>query len=104
MTGSIECGMRRSIGGCGTEFCEAIHPAPMEPCIFGIFSPVLLLPEGILERPSAAQLRAIVAREMCRVRLRDNLTCVVTTGGAVASRSLAGSNSRGRGRSDALRG
>jgi bla regulator protein BlaR1 len=48
--------------------------APMEPGIFGIFRPVLLLPEGILGRLSAAQLRAIIAHEMCHVRRRDNLT------------------------------
>ncbi|HUY95202.1 MAG TPA: M56 family metallopeptidase [Terracidiphilus sp.] len=51
--------------------------APMEPGIFGIFRPVLLLPEGILERLSAGQLRAIVAHEMCHVRRRDNLTFFV---------------------------
>jgi bla regulator protein blaR1 len=51
--------------------------APMEPGIFGIFRPVLLLPEGILEKLSAAQLRAIVAHEMCHVRRRDNLTFAV---------------------------
>ena len=52
-------------------------PAPMEPGIFGIFRPVLLLPEGILERLSAAQMRAIVAHEMCHVQRRDNLTFAV---------------------------
>ena len=46
----------------------------MEPGIFGIFRPVLLLPEGILDRLSAGQLRAILAHEMCHVRRRDNLT------------------------------
>ncbi len=35
---------------------------------------MLLLPEGILERLSAEQLRAIVAHEMEHVRRRDNLT------------------------------
>ncbi|MGB8844191.1 MAG: M56 family metallopeptidase [Terracidiphilus sp.] len=52
-------------------------PAPMEPGVFGIFRPVLLLPEGILERLSAGQLRAIVAHEMCHVRRHDNLTFAV---------------------------
>ncbi len=46
----------------------------MEPGVFGIFRPVLLLPQGILERLPAEQLRAIVAHEMCHVRRRDNLT------------------------------
>ena len=52
-------------------------PAPMEPGVFGIFRPVLLMPEGILERLSAGQLRAIVAHEMCHLRRRDNLTFAV---------------------------
>ena len=51
--------------------------ALIEPGIFGIFRPVLLLPEGILERLTAEQLRAIVAHEMCHVRRRDNLTFAV---------------------------
>ncbi len=46
----------------------------IEPGIFGIFRPVLLLPEGILDRLAPEQLRAIVAHEMCHVRRRDNLT------------------------------
>ncbi len=49
----------------------------LEPGIFGIFRPVLLLPEGILERLSAEQMRAIVAHEMCHVRRRDNLTYAI---------------------------
>jgi uncharacterized protein (TIGR03435 family) len=48
--------------------------ALIEPGIFGIFRPVLLMPAGILERLSAEQMRAIVAHEMCHVRRRDNLT------------------------------
>jgi bla regulator protein blaR1 len=51
--------------------------APMEPGIFGIFRPVLLLPDGIPEKLTAGQLRAIVAHEMCHVRRRDNLTFAV---------------------------
>jgi uncharacterized protein (TIGR03435 family) len=46
----------------------------IEPGIFGFFRPVLLMPEGILDRLSADQLSAIVAHEMCHVRRRDNLT------------------------------
>ena len=49
-------------------------PAVIEPGIFGIFRPVLLLPDGILNRLTPAQLDAIVAHEMCHVRRRDNLT------------------------------
>ena len=46
----------------------------MEPGVFGIFRPVLLLPDGILERLQSEQLHAIVEHEMCHVRRRDNLT------------------------------
>jgi uncharacterized protein (TIGR03435 family) len=46
----------------------------LEPGIFGIVKPVLLLPDGILDRLSGAQLDAIVAHELCHVRRRDNLT------------------------------
>ena len=44
-----------------------------EPGVFGIFRPVLLLPQGIAERMTAEQLNAIVAHELCHVRRRDNL-------------------------------
>jgi len=45
----------------------------LEPGIFGVFRPVLLLPEGIFERLAPAQLRAVIAHELCHVRHRDNL-------------------------------
>ncbi|HEY1758136.1 MAG TPA: M56 family metallopeptidase [Bryobacteraceae bacterium] len=48
-------------------------PALMEPGVFGIFRPVLLLPEGITDRVAKAQLNAILAHELCHVRRRDNL-------------------------------
>ncbi len=48
--------------------------ALLEPGVFGILRPVLLLPKGIRDRLQPAQLRAIVAHEMCHVRRRDNLT------------------------------
>jgi beta-lactamase regulating signal transducer with metallopeptidase domain len=51
--------------------------APNEPGVFGLFRPVLLLPEGICERLSPEQLRAILVHEMCHVRRRDNLTAAV---------------------------
>jgi bla regulator protein blaR1 len=54
-----------------------VTPAKIEPGIFGIFRPVLLLPEGILERLTPEELRAIVAHEMCHVRRRDNLTFAI---------------------------
>jgi uncharacterized protein (TIGR03435 family) len=49
----------------------------LEPGVFGIVRPVLLLPQGITERLSAAQLGTIVAHEMNHVRRRDNLTAAI---------------------------
>ena len=49
-------------------------PARLEPGIFGIFRPVLLLPESVPERLGAAQMEAILAHELCHWRRRDNLT------------------------------
>ena len=48
-----------------------------EPAVFGILRPVLLLPLGIEDRLSVAQLRSILAHELCHVRRRDNLTAAI---------------------------
>ena len=52
-------------------------PTLLEPGIFGISRPVLLLPEGISDRLSPEHLRAIVAHELCHVRHRDNLAAAI---------------------------
>jgi len=52
-------------------------PALLEPGVFGIFRPVLMLPEGILERLSPQQLQAIVVHELCHIRRRDNLAAAI---------------------------
>ena len=49
-------------------------PALHEPGVFGILRPVLVLPEGISDRLTPAQLRAVLAHELCHARYRDNLT------------------------------
>jgi beta-lactamase regulating signal transducer with metallopeptidase domain len=49
----------------------------LEPAVFGIFRPVLLLPEAIKNRLSESQLNAIVAHEMCHIRRRDNLSAAI---------------------------
>jgi beta-lactamase regulating signal transducer with metallopeptidase domain len=46
----------------------------LEPSIFGIVRPVLLLPEGISTRLTPEQLKVILAHELCHWRRRDNLT------------------------------
>jgi len=48
--------------------------ARLEPGVFGIREPVLLLPAGITDRLTPAQLEAVLAHELCHFRRRDNLT------------------------------
>jgi bla regulator protein blaR1 len=52
-------------------------PSLLEPCVFGIFRPVLLLPNGIRDRLTPDQLKAIFLHELCHVRRRDNLAAAV---------------------------
>jgi uncharacterized protein (TIGR03435 family) len=54
-------------------------PAPVEPGVFGIFRPVLLLPHGIADRLSPAQLRSVLLHELCHVHRRDNLWATIHT-------------------------
>jgi beta-lactamase regulating signal transducer with metallopeptidase domain len=49
----------------------------LEPGVFGIFSPTLLMPEGITRHLAPAQLDAILAHELCHWRRRDNLTAAI---------------------------
>lgn len=46
----------------------------LEPGVVGFLRPVLLLPEGILNKLTPPQLDAVLAHEQCHVRRRDNLT------------------------------
>ncbi len=52
-------------------------PALCEPGVFGVFRPVLTLPDGMAEHLSKAEWEAILAHEMCHVRCHDNLTAVI---------------------------
>lgn len=49
----------------------------LEPGIFGIFRPVLLLPQGICDHLSVDQFNAIIDHELSHVRRRDNLTAAM---------------------------
>jgi uncharacterized protein (TIGR03435 family) len=51
-----------------------VSESALEPGIVGIFRPVMLLPAGISDRLSDAQMEAIITHELCHVRRRDNLT------------------------------
>ena len=46
----------------------------LEPGVFGILRPALVLPAGIVDRLSQPQIDAIVAHELCHIHRRDNLT------------------------------
>ncbi|HEY2647236.1 MAG TPA: M56 family metallopeptidase [Candidatus Acidoferrales bacterium] len=52
-------------------------PARLEPGVFGIFRPVLVLPEGIAAHLTQAQLETVIAHELCHVSRRDNLTAAI---------------------------
>ncbi len=52
-------------------------PTPLEPGVFGVFRPVLMLPEGIFDRLTPAQLKAVIEHELCHVRHRDNLAAAI---------------------------
>jgi bla regulator protein blaR1 len=52
-------------------------PSSLEPGVFGVFQPVLMLPEGIFERLPVAQVEAVIAHELCHVRHRDNLIAAI---------------------------
>jgi hypothetical protein len=49
----------------------------MEPGVFGVARPVLLIPEGIVGRLTPAQLEAIVEHERVHIERRDNLTAAL---------------------------
>jgi bla regulator protein blaR1 len=49
----------------------------IEPGVFGIFRPVLVMPEGITERLLPGQIQAVLAHELCHVRRCDNLTSAI---------------------------
>jgi uncharacterized protein (TIGR03435 family) len=51
--------------------------AKLEPGVFGIFRPVLWLPDGIGNRLEDAELEAILAHELCHIRRRDNLFATI---------------------------
>ena len=48
-------------------------PTSLEPGVFGVLRPILLLPEGMFERLTPAQIESVIAHELSHVRHRDNL-------------------------------
>jgi uncharacterized protein (TIGR03435 family) len=49
----------------------------LEPSVFGLFRPVLLLPDNLLERLMPAQAEAILNHELCHIRHWDNLSAAI---------------------------
>jgi hypothetical protein len=54
-----------------------VSNAALEPGIVGVFHPILLLPSGIADRLTDAELQAIIIHELCHVRRRDNLSAAL---------------------------
>ncbi|HEX7793618.1 MAG TPA: M56 family metallopeptidase, partial [Vicinamibacterales bacterium] len=49
----------------------------LEPAVVGMWRPILLLPAGIEQRLTSAELESVIAHEACHVTARDNLTAGV---------------------------
>lgn len=56
-------------------FAIKVMPSPpiLEPGVFGVLRPVLVLPEGLAARLTPEQLESVLAHELCHVRRRHNL-------------------------------
>ena len=54
-----------------------VSKSALEPGIVGVFHSIMLLPAGICERLTNAQLEAIIRHELSHVRRRDNLTAAI---------------------------
>ena len=52
-------------------------PLLLEPGLVGIWRPVILLPDGIVNQLSHTEIDAILSHELCHLRRRDNLLAVV---------------------------
>ncbi|MBN9543876.1 MAG: aspartyl protease family protein [Alphaproteobacteria bacterium] len=49
----------------------------LEPGLAGIFSPVILLPQGIAQQLSPVEMKAVLAHELCHWRRHDNLLAAI---------------------------
>ena len=52
-------------------------PSRLEPGVFGIFRPVLMLPKGVEEQLTVAQFESVLAHELCHARRRDNFAAAI---------------------------
>jgi beta-lactamase regulating signal transducer with metallopeptidase domain len=51
--------------------------SPIEPALVGILRPVVLLPEGLIERLSPEELQAVLTHEIAHLHRHDNLTAAI---------------------------
>jgi bla regulator protein blaR1 len=63
--------------GCRIPIKPVISTYFMEPGVFGLFRPTLILPEGMIERLNYSELESIIAHEVVHVRHRDNLIAAI---------------------------
>ncbi len=68
-------GATRLDRGCAVPTFES--STTMEPGVFGVFRPVILLPEGLAGNLTPEQLDAILAHELRHIGYRDNLTAAL---------------------------
>jgi bla regulator protein blaR1 len=61
----------------GGDLAVMQSPSTIEPGVIGIRRPVLLVPAGLVERLTSAQMHALVAHERCHIRCHDNLVAAV---------------------------
>jgi bla regulator protein BlaR1 len=54
-----------------------LSPGLLEPGVVGSWRPILLLPDGIVERLTTSELETVLAHELCHVRRRDNLSAAI---------------------------
>ena len=66
-----------ALAGDGRGLPVMASPSAFEPGVIGIWRPVLLLPTGLVERLTPAQMNALVAHERCHVRCHDNLAAAI---------------------------
>jgi bla regulator protein blaR1 len=75
---AIDCRSGADTAGVNTRVLAS--PLMHEPGVIGVRSPVIVLPVGIAERLTSAQLDAVIAHELCHVRRRDNLAALFYMG------------------------
>lgn len=61
----------------GTQVPTRASSSLLEPGVIGVFRQVLMIPRGIEDHLSAAEMKAVLAHELCHLRRHDNLTAAI---------------------------